>query len=232
MSSTRKPSLSTKEGVEHLNSRRAVGPAAGACRDLRSLGIDIDKDVVERLQALGLHRAWAVASQAAISLKEKSTLTKDKENPQQEQHFTSPIKYQHRMREKAEKIPAKQSKHLEIPAEAEREPIDSTRVSSIFQSLNNRESVYPANMRAEVLRLLKVFKSSYGRSPDRFIQQMMGRKSKKVRLWRHTPNELTSSDSCVIAGRIRGEAARIEVKVCRPEYVYRDYAEIIVKNYT
>lgn len=175
-------SLSSKQGAEALQARRNSGPSANTKKDLHTLGIDIDSDVIERLQALGLHKAWAVASQAATCLKERHDYSNNNNNSRDKLDakctVISPIKYQHRMREK-ETIPV-EPKPLEVPIESEWAAIDSSRVSTIFRDLNDRESMIPSIVRTQVLRLLKMLKSSCGRSPDRFIQQMMGRRTSRV----------------------------------------------------
>jgi hypothetical protein len=182
--SSRRPSaaasLSTKEGADALHARQDArqnsGPSSSTARDLRSLGIDVDSAVIERLQALGLHKAWAVASQAAISLKERHAQSGSDTPDRLEDKCTSPIKYQNRMitkEESAQKTP------LDVPPESECMAVDRVRVACIHANLNNRESPIPPHTRGEVLRLLKLFKAGYGRAPDLFIQQMMGRRSKK-----------------------------------------------------
>lgn len=173
--SQRRPSLSSKQGAEALEARRNCGPASSTRKDLHALGIDLDSDVIERLQALGLHKAWAVASKAALCLKDRSTSAKPK---LEESCAISPIKLQHSMRKREEK--EVEATILEVTLEKEWMAIDNSRVSTIYRDLNNRESPLPANVRVQVLRLLKLFKTSYGKSPDRFIQQMMGRKTSKV----------------------------------------------------
>lgn len=167
--------MSSKEGAKALEARRNCGPASTTRKDLHALGIDLDSDVIERLQALGLHKAWAVASKAAICLKDRNSSAKPK---LEETCGVSPIKLQHSMRKREEK--AAEAKPLEVPLEKEWMAIDNSRVSTIYKDLNNRESPIPANVRVQVLRLLKLFKTSYGKSPDKFIQQMMGRKTSKV----------------------------------------------------
>lgn len=179
LDSQRRWSLSSKQGAEALQARRNCGPSANTKKDLHSLGIDIESDVIERLQALGLHKAWAVASQAVISLKERAASTSTDTLGEKCHTVISPIKYQHHMRDK--EVHIAEVKPIEVSTESEWIAIDESRVASIYRDLNDTESLLPVNVRTQVLRLLKMFKSSYGRSPDRFIQQMMGRKSSRVR---------------------------------------------------
>ena len=145
---------------------------SGTEKDLLALGIRVDNEVIERLQCLGLYKAWEVASQAAKSMKER--------NPERTFSKYPTVVYSG--------TPTLQAKAKHAPVGVEGMPVDhqdwlsvdSFKVNKVILDLGNSESSIPPHIRADVNRIIQHLRVNYGRNPDMFIQQMLGRKSSKV----------------------------------------------------
>jgi hypothetical protein len=141
-------------------------------KDLLALGIRVDNDVMERLQCLGLYKAWEVASQAARTMKER--------DPERTFSKYPTVVYSG--------TPTLQTKSKPAPVGVGGVPIvqhdwlsvDLFKVNKVILDLGNSESSIAPHIRGDVNRIIQHLRVNYGRSPDKFIQQMLGRKSNKV----------------------------------------------------
>ena len=141
-------------------------------KDLLTLGIDIDQNVIERLQSLGLNKAWAVASRAAKSIKER--------DPDRLYSKYPTVTYNPTVISTLIKSNSEPAIEIHTTQDDELLAVDQATVTKIVNHLNNRESTIPANIRSEVNKMIHYLRINYGRSPDKFIQQMLGKKSHKV----------------------------------------------------
>jgi hypothetical protein len=136
--------------------------AVSAERDMRVLNIQVDSDAILRMHDLGMVKAWEVGSKVAQTIRER--------NPEQvaSAFSVARVPNSHESRKVEE---------LEQLAHREKEDVDHAFVASVFRRLCNRDDFIAPNIRAEVIRLLQMFKIQYARNPQKFILQMMGKKT-------------------------------------------------------
>jgi hypothetical protein len=133
---------------------------------LLSLGIDLDDDLISRLQTnLGIERIFSVARKAASLMKDK---------PNSSTGGTPNIIYRNvsagsTAAQGASLSPFKTLVHL-----------DGKHSTTLLKDLNNRSSVVEPQHRPAVDKLLESFGVMYARSPDRFVSRMLGRKYKST----------------------------------------------------
>jgi hypothetical protein len=136
-----------------------------AKNDLLSIGIELDDDLIHRLQHnLGIERIFSVARKTA-------TLMKDKPHPGT--GGTPNIIYRNvtvnNDASGASVTPFKSMTHA-----------DSRFSESILKDLSNRISVVEPQNRPALDKLLETFSVLYARSPDRFVARLLGHKYKST----------------------------------------------------
>jgi hypothetical protein len=119
--------------------------------DLLALGVDVDSDVIERMQNLGLNSSWSTASRAASSLR--------KRNPH---GVPSSVAYQNIQNSK-DNVRCEQKE-----SEQEWNSVDSARVHRVLHSLHDQSSTMKRGIRISVLKMVKIFRTQYLRSPGIF----------------------------------------------------------------
>lgn len=155
----------TVEKRSSLHSRAQTPEFNKAKGDLLSLGIDLDDDLIQRLQTnLGIERIFSVARKAA-------TLMKDK--PHSGTGGTPNIIYRN--------VSANHSTHgASLSPFKNMIHMDNKMSESILKDLSNRNSAVEPQHRPAVDKLLESFGVQYARSPDRFVSRMLGRKYKST----------------------------------------------------
>lgn len=148
-----------------LVSKTATPQVSKAKTDLLSIGIDLDDDLISRLQTnLGIERIFSVARKAAALMKDKPNLSTG---------GTPNIIYRNVSANSAAHTaslsPFKNLVHM-----------DGKQSASILKELNNRSSVVEPQFRPAVDKLLETFGVMYARSPDRFVSRMFGQKYKST----------------------------------------------------
>lgn len=134
--------------------------------DLLALGIDIDYEVIGRMQKLGLSQTWANASKAAKSVK--------KRNP-----FGMPaVVYKS---SDDQRMSTTQVHTAAKERQIEWSEVDAHRIFLVFQRISDPHGNIPFSTRNGVLTLLQSFKIQYARSSTKFIEKMLNQKNKKVR---------------------------------------------------
>jgi hypothetical protein len=158
-------SITPADRRSSLVSRTATPEVSKAKTDLLSIGIDLDDDLISRLQTnLGIERIFSVARKAA-------TLMKDK--PNMSSGGTPNIIYRNvsasSTAHTASLSPFKSLVHM-----------DGKQSATILKELNNRSSIVEPQYRPAVDKLLETFGVMYARSPDRFVARMLGKKYKST----------------------------------------------------
>lgn len=156
-------SFSTAEKRNLLSSKAQTPEFNKAKTDLLSIGIDLDDDLITRLQTnLGIERIFSVARKAATLMKDKPSVG-----------GTPNIIYRNvaanTTTNGASLSPFQNMVHM-----------DSKHSSSILKDLNNRSSVVEPQHRPAVDKLLESFGVMYARSADRFVARMFGKKYKST----------------------------------------------------
>jgi hypothetical protein len=140
--------------------------------DLMALGIDIDYDVIGRMQKLGLNQTWATASKAAKSVR--------KRNP-----FGMPSSVMYKNHGNYTSGGDDKSNHpgnvIGQEYAMEWSEVDTQRVFSILRYIYDHDDyTIPASTKNGVLNMLQIFKIQYARSSEKFIEAMLDQKNKKV----------------------------------------------------
>mmetsp|Transcript_23073 Transcript_23073/g.33791 ORF Transcript_23073/g.33791 Transcript_23073/m.33791 type:complete len:282 (-) Transcript_23073:170-1015(-) len=130
--------------------------------DLLALGIDIDCQIITRMQNLGLGSTWSATSQAASSLR--------KRNPH---GVPSSVAYQNL----SDPMEATHQEKREV--EKEWDTVDVQKIHNFLNFLQNPSSHINRSTRTAVLNLIQIFKIQYARSSDKFIETILGIKNKK-----------------------------------------------------
>ena len=139
-------------------------PVNKAKTDLLSLGIDLDDDLIQRLQTnLGIERIFSVARKAASLMKDK---------PNVGTGGTPNIIYRNVAANSAAAHGASLSPFKNIIQ------MDNKHSVSVLKDLSNRSSVVEPQHRPAVDKLLETFGVMYARSPDRFVCRMLGKNYK------------------------------------------------------
>lgn len=131
--------------------------------DLLSIGIDLDDDLIQRLQSnLGIERIFSVARKAA-------TLMKDKPSPGSNPNIIYRNVAASSHENGSSLNPFQSMIHT-----------DSKFSASVLKDLSNRSSAVEPQHRPAVDKLLESFGVMYARSPDRFVARMFGKKYKST----------------------------------------------------
>lgn len=110
--------------------------------DLLALGVDVDSEIIERMQKLGLNSSWSTASRAATSLR--------KRNPH---GVPSSVAYQNIHSKNVTR-----SEHRDL--DQEWDSVNTHRIHRIIHSLYDQPSVH-----FQILKMFKVLRMQYLRSP-------------------------------------------------------------------
>lgn len=131
--------------------------------DLLSIGIDLDDDLIQRLQSnLGIERIFSVARKAATLMKDKPSAGS---NPNIIYRNVAASSHENG----SSLNPFQSMVHT-----------DNKFSMSILKDLNNRSSAVEPQHRPAVDKLLESFGVMYARSPDRFVARMFGKKYKST----------------------------------------------------
>lgn len=156
-------SFGTAEKRNTPNKKAETPEFNKAKTDLLSIGIDLDDDLITRLQTnLGIERIFSVARKAA-------TLMKDKPTPGSTPNIIYRNVAASTTANGASLSPFQSMVHM-----------DSKHSSTILKDLNNRSSVVEPQHRPAVDKLLESFGVMYARSADRFVARMFGKKYKST----------------------------------------------------
>lgn len=137
---------------------------ASAKKDLMALGIELDDNLIERLQNnLGIEKIFRVAQRSAVLLKESKKVTSSAVpeisyrnvavNDQNRQNLTSPFK----------------SSLIHI---------DEKFTQSLLNDIQSRESNIEPQFRPAIHRIIESFRVQFSRSPERFVCRLLGKKLK------------------------------------------------------
>lgn len=158
-------SITPADRRSSLVSKTTTPEVSKAKTDLLSIGIDLDDDLISRLQTnLGIERIFSVARKAASLMKDK---------PNSNAGGTPNIIYRNVSANNAAHTsslsPFKSLIHM-----------DGKHSATILKDLNNRSSVVEPQHRPAVDKILESFGVMYARSPDRFVARMLGQKYKST----------------------------------------------------
>ena len=156
--------MSSFSSTEKRNGQQNKTPELNKAKtDLLSIGIDLDDDLIQRLQSnLGIERIFSVARKAA-------TLMKDKPSPGSNPNIIYRNVAASTNENGASLNPFQSMVHT-----------DNKFSMSILKDLNNRSSAVEPQHRPAVDKLLESFGVMYARSPDRFVARMFGKKYKST----------------------------------------------------
>lgn len=134
--------------------------------DLLALGIDVDYDVIGRMQKLGLNQTWTTASKAANSMRKRNPFG-----------IPSTVLYKNHGDDKAI-----HPSNFKVDNEfvLEWSEIDMLRINGIQQKILSEDNYTPACTKISVQNLLQIFRIQYARSSEKFIENMLNQKNKKV----------------------------------------------------
>ena len=131
--------------------------------DCQTLGIDIDEEVLERMQRLGIQRTWETTSRLATSLKSRNPITLT--SAVDHRNFNEPLMI-------TESLLKEWTYELAQP--------DPKVIAQALRSIYDKENYcFPTSLRLEVQRLLQILKVQYGRSPEKFVKSMLMQKGSK-----------------------------------------------------
>lgn len=153
---------SSRGGSSHSERYGPGFDPVSAERDMRVLNIQVDSDAISRMRDLGMVKAWEIGSKVAQTIRER--------NPKQVASAFSVARV-------PESHESRKVEELDQLAHREKEEVDHAFVTNVFRHLYNRDGCIAPNVRAEVIRLLQLFKIQYARDPQKFILQMMGKKT-------------------------------------------------------
>lgn len=141
-----------------------VSRAEAARHDLLALGIDLDNDLINRLQQnLGANMTFAATSRAANVVRGRTKHGK-----------VENIMYRN--------VSASPGPQLQLIRTNNNEAIavDMQHVTAVIQELNNRDSPIEPQVRASILKMLVSLRILYSKNPDKFLRTMHGIISNRV----------------------------------------------------
>lgn len=167
MKSRNKSNLSKESFMDRSTVARSP-EKRGAKFDLMSLGIELDEDLIQRLQQnLGIEKIFSVAQKSASLIKQKP--------PPAHGAPEAPDMVYRNVSEGPSKLNNYTTKAFQ------REMAKDTRLSmSILKDLNDSQSKIQVEpkLRAGLDRMIENFKILYTRSPEKFVCTLLGRKVK------------------------------------------------------
>lgn len=134
-----------------------VSRAEAARKDLLALGIDLDNDLINRLQQnLGANMTFAATSRGA-------NVVRGRQHGKAEN-----IMYRN--------VSVPKGPQLQMIRTNTNETIhvDMQHVTSVIKELNNRDSPIEPQVRASILKMIVSLRILYSRSPEKFLKTMHG----------------------------------------------------------